>query len=298
MKVVGLLLVRNEDWILPLTLDAALRWCDAVVVVLHKCTDRSEAIVSEFMERYEDKTKVVYVYAHRFCKDDEHWQEMTVRDGMYRLAKGFHPDATHFAMIDADEVLTHNLLPSIRGWCEQLAPGQILDLPMIAPSGSFTLYRADACVWTKSRITCAFRDAEGLGWKPRGTYHFHNRNPHGCRPDRISPLNNVSTGQCEGGVFHLQWANKRRLKAKHVWYKLQEVLRWPDRETVEQVEWKYSQALDKTGLRLEQIPDNWIGDYPIHRVDLESPPWHEIEIKAILEKYGREKFKGLDLFNY
>jgi hypothetical protein len=40
MKLIGLMPVRGEDWILGLSARAALMWCDELVILLHSCTDR------------------------------------------------------------------------------------------------------------------------------------------------------------------------------------------------------------------------------------------------------------------
>jgi uncharacterized metal-binding protein YceD (DUF177 family) len=45
MKLVGLMLCRNSDWVIGLSLRAALMWCDAVVVLMHNCSDDTEEIV-------------------------------------------------------------------------------------------------------------------------------------------------------------------------------------------------------------------------------------------------------------
>src|SRR3990167_2593871 len=47
MKLIGLMLARNEDWVIGCSLRAALRWCDAVVVALHACIDETQRIVSQ-----------------------------------------------------------------------------------------------------------------------------------------------------------------------------------------------------------------------------------------------------------
>ena len=53
--------------------------------------------------------------------------------------------------------------------------------------------------------------------------------------------------------MHLQFANKRRLLAKHVWYRMIEHLRWPGRTPVTVLNSKYDQALDETDIHLAQI---------------------------------------------
>lgn len=44
VKLICTIPVRNEAWCLGLTLRAVLMWCDEVIVLLHCCTDATEAI--------------------------------------------------------------------------------------------------------------------------------------------------------------------------------------------------------------------------------------------------------------
>jgi len=85
MKVVGLMAARNEEWCISLTLRAALMWCDAIVVGLHACTDRTGDIVTEIIhECDEDKHygKVAWVEYSGGT-----WEEMAHRQGMLGRAR-------------------------------------------------------------------------------------------------------------------------------------------------------------------------------------------------------------------
>jgi hypothetical protein len=127
MKLIGLMPVRNEDWCLGLSLRVALLWCDEVVVLLHACTDRSANIVAAIQS--ENPGRIV-VRTHRH----ECWTEMAHRQQMLEIARG--ADATHIAMIDADEILSGNLIPrddgftGIRGYLlSGMTGGEIAQLP-------------------------------------------------------------------------------------------------------------------------------------------------------------------------
>jgi len=105
----------------------------------------------------------------------------------------------------------------------------------------------------------------------------------------------------EGGVFHLQFANWRRLVAKHAWYKVTERLRWPERQDVSDLDAKYRLALDEAGLRLSPIPSDWTAGWKSsgvwQRIDTsDAPSWHEQEVRELIDRNGREMFRGLDLY--
>jgi glycosyltransferase involved in cell wall biosynthesis len=59
MKIVSLTVCRNEEWVLGLSLRAALQWVDHAVVLNHASTDRTGLIVAEIME--ENPGRVTYL---------------------------------------------------------------------------------------------------------------------------------------------------------------------------------------------------------------------------------------------
>ncbi len=284
MILVGLMLVKNEDWVLGCSLRAALDWCDKVVVTLDHCTDKSLDIVLDVQKEL-GKDRVIYEVRGGGVG---FWDEMNVRHENFVLGRKY--GGTHFAIVDADEILTANCLPHMRPWHKALAPGQILDLPMVPNWEGLDKMRDDDSVWTRARLTVGFRDKNDLHWYiPEGGYHHHNRPPKGALPNRMWPIEKY-----QGGVFHLQFANKRRLLAKHVLYRMVDHLRWPNRENVEQLNAKYDQALSAPG-KLTEFPPEWWGDFRRDLIKLDGVPWQEAEIVRLLKERGLEAFRGLDL---
>jgi len=287
MRIVGLMLARNESWVIGCSLRAALRWCDSVLVALHACIDETQRIVSQISK---ESNRRVAFYS---IKDSGQWDEMHVRQRQLEIGRRVM-GGTHFAIVDADEILSHNLLDHVRPWFEQLETRQLIDLPMIPAWRSLDQYRDDFSVWSRGWITAGFKDAPDLCWKPKDqNYHHHNRPPQGTLPNRLKPIHHG-----EGGVFHLQFAAWERLKAKHRHYKMMERLRWPDRETVEQVDRKYSQALDETDIKTSLCPRKWWGDYEKNLVRLSHKSWYEDECVKLWKENGPEPFKGLNLWGF
>lgn len=282
MKIVGVMLVRNEDWVIGASLRAALAWCDEVLVAMHACNDRTAAIVHEVVAQYGMDRMMGALF-----DGDSYWDEMTVRQQTLMMARFMK--ATHVAIIDGDEILTHNWLPRIRGAFEALKPKETLEVPMVAAWDDVDHHRVGDPTWSQSWLTLGFCDHEDLAWKPAGDgYQHHNRPPYGI-------TKRTKFGQHgEGGVMHLQFANKRRLLAKHVLYRMVDHLRWPGRESVEQLNWKYDQALNPSG-RLEEIPKDWWGDWRKELVSVSGVPYQEAEIAKLLAANGRTAFAGLDL---
>jgi len=282
MRLVALMPIRNEDWILGLSLRAVLRWADQVAVVLHCCTDGSRQIVEQVAK--ENPNRVLYKVIDDAC---DYYPETRVRNTL--LAMGRDLGATHFALVDADEVLCGTDLDHVRNVIAQLQPPACLSVPMRPLWRSLWQVRTDYCVWTQARISLAFAEGPHLvGWQSRDGYEWHKRHPYDCT---LVPCDQLD------GVMHLQFANWRRLRAKHAWYKMMEALRCPWRSHAE-IDAQYNMALDEAGLITEPVPSAWWEPYSdlLGYVDMGKPPWHEQQVQQWWSQHGPAVFGGLNLF--
>src|SRR5579872_5017219 len=121
MKLACLMPVRTEDWCLGLTARAALMWCDELIALAHACTDNSVAILQE-IARETGKVRIME-------QPDPLWTEMAHRQALLTIARQY--GATHIATVDADEVLSGNLIASIRGIFQSAPPKLTLQVPWI-----------------------------------------------------------------------------------------------------------------------------------------------------------------------
>lgn len=292
MKLVGMMPVRNEDWVLGLSLRVALMWCDEVVVLLHACTDRSAQIVSEVAEH---EGRIVVRTHHHEC-----WTEMAHRQQMLEIARGM--GATHLAICDADEVLDGNMATMCStGRFKDIVfgtpRGHILELPGYNLRNGINQYHSNG-VWGSRWFSTAFADDPALSWTGDT---FHHREPHG---KKLHPYRPIQQGQ--GGVMHLWGASERRLRAKHALYKITEHLRWPHKSAAS-IDYEYSRAIKgdqfTSDLAVQDwtyssVPESWWAPYAhlMKYLDVDAEPWQEKECQRLVALHGREKFAGLDLF--
>jgi len=269
------MLVRNESWVLRATIQAALKWVDGLVVVDDDSSDETAGIVKSF------NAKIKY---WRAVRTGEHWSEMRLRQ--LTLDMGRDMGGTHFAIIDADEILTANLIFRVRSLFAELKPGQILDFPMVACWKSLDKYATDI----QSVVTLGFMDAPNLCWEPRGTekYEYHNRPPKGSLQDRLNP-------PVEGGVFHLQFAAWSRFIWKHRNYMMSEKVRWgyPDNDINQKYHW-----FEDRGKTLSDAPDAWWLGHDKSAIKLDGDSWYVQEVHRLAHAHGKEMFAGLDLFGW
>ena len=285
MKLIGMMPVRNEDWILGLSARVALTWCDSLVILDHGSTDRTPQIISGLKSEYRDR--IIHVTHH-----DPQWQEMQHRQRMLALAMA--AGATHLAIIDADEVLTGgvDILPAIKG----LSPGAILEMPGYNLRGGLHTYHRTG-IWAERWFATAFAAHPSLHWSGD---RFHHRAPMGL------PLQGVRMcHQGQGGTMHLWGASERRLKAKHALYKMTETLRWPDKPRHE-INRMYSLAFDpRLATQFDQVwiygrtPDAWWAPYQewMPYLDIDAVPWQEQACRNLYAAHGAQRFSGLNLFD-
>jgi len=291
MRLIALMVVRDEEWCIGLSARAALQWCDALAVIEHACTDKTDEILHEVMGEFPGRIRIHEI-------DQPTWLEMELHQCALELGRQI--GGTHFALIDADEVLSGNLVGKpIRDVVKGLPAGGCLDVPMIAPWRGMDVYRDDQSAWSRTMsqiITVAFADAPGLGWAAaQDGYQLHSRAPREHRA-RTLFLNNGN----KGGCLHLQWADWDRLVWKHRRYKMFEALTYPGRSTAAELNAKYGLALDEAGLVTVPMPGPWLEPYWrwMGAVDLTSPPWHRRWCEAAWARYGADVFRGLDLWGW
>ncbi len=288
MKIVATMPVRNEDWVLGCSLRAVLRWVDEVVILDHASTDRTPDICREVSA--ENPGRV-----HCFRDDNPEWQEMRHRQFMLDEARKCR--ATHVALVDADEVLSANLLPVVRDLIAGLPPQGMLQLPWACLARSLDCYYMQG-PWFNNWVSSAFLDGPECYWSSsgRGSYDFHHRHPMGRNFSWHAPI-----GQCQGGLMHLQFVCERRLRAKQALYKMTEVTRWPGREPVSVVDQRYNPAVyqsDPRNYQTAPAPDAWWEPYGDLKnlIEIESEPWQERRCRDLMAEHGAAKFAGLDLF--
>ncbi len=281
MRLIALLAARNEAWCLPTTLRGMLAWADAVAVLLHACTDGTESLIATLDAAHEFPGRV-----HVRCEANPAWNEIDYRRQLHEWGRSL--DGTHFAVMDADELLTTTAAGEMRGRCAALKPGEGFTLPWLNCWRSPDCYRSDNSPFGTGVMPVAFADSPGndLQLPPDG-YQLH------CRVQGVL-LSMLGDRRGGDGILHFQHVVWARVQAKQALYQMDEVLRWPGRRSPAEVAAYYSQACDEAGLETLPVPPEW---WPVENtLDLDAPPWQAVEVRRLLGIHGREKFAGLNLF--
>ena len=284
MKLVGMMAARNEDWSIGCSARVALRWVDELIVFDHASTDETPQILAEIKAEVGERLHVMH-------SDDPIWHEMTHRQAM--LEESRLRRATHHAIIDADEILTSNLVPIVKRCCEGLRPAQYLRAPLFLMWKSPFMVRSDpGSLWAHACTSLVVAEHANLNWTAKGDgYDFHAREPGG------SWAGHRLCGR-DGGVMHLQQADWYRVISKHALYKMTEVLRWPGRRLVRYVDRQYNVSVNETGVETQPAMDKWWAGYEDLKqyIHLGREPWQAEEVQRLWLEHGPEPFRGLNLF--
>ena len=278
MKLVCIMPVRNSDWILGLTARAALMFCDELIVLNHASTDGTAQIIRDIAAEFPGRMRETY-------DNNPVWVEMQHRQLLLDAAR--QRGATHIALVDDDEILTGNLLPTIRGHIE-LTPGHLIfTVPWIWLRGSIHKYHLRG-PWAMSDVSTAFRDAPEWSWSAaaQGGYDHHHRHPFGHPWVPFRPI-----GRRDGGLMHLQAVSDRRVRAKALLYCLTERLRWPERKTPAELNKQYGLAVydesPESLASLGDVPAEWWACYAglMKHLHAEAEPWQLAEARRIISAH-------------
>jgi len=283
-RIVAILPVRNEGWILGCSLRALMRWVDSVVVLNHASTDNTGAILDALVIEYGTGRVTVME------DNDPTWREMSQRQKLLDAARFL--DASHVVIVDADEILTANFLPIIRAMVERTPHGQVLQLPWLQMRGSINQVHTTG-LWGQQNASVAFPDMPEYCWKAQNGYDHHHRHPMGRSHIPYMPMGMARTG----GIMHFQMVSDQRLRAKQALYLMIETIRWPHKRTAAELNKMYGPtvyAVDK----MAPTPSHWWIGYEdlMQYLNVDAEPWQLAEVKRLIAEHGREKFAGLDLF--
>lgn len=196
-------------------------------------------------------------------------------------------------LIDDDEILSGNLLPSICATTKQAPAGAILQLPWLSIRDGIDSVMTTG-TFGKADVSSGFVDHFSYHWEAQGPeqYDHHHRQPHGIctkpngelrAPWRPSNLPRMALG----GIMHLQFSSRRRLAAKHYWYQLTERLRWPDRKTAAEINEMYSNTVrESANAQVAPVPASWWQPYRdadlMRYLHVDAEPWQLQAAKEIV----------------
>jgi hypothetical protein len=276
MKVIALLPVRNEAWILPHSLACLSAFCDVILVNDQRSEDESREVCRRF-------PKVVLLEsAEPLVCEQARWQLLDAARGY----DGFNL----LWCTDADELMSPALTTRfVEAQRAVLEPGTVVECLYY-----HLWHRADR-----------YRIAEpnyGPHWKEIGLRD--DRRMDFSRTRRL-PLHEPrvplagAAGRLRAAdlpVLHLQWLLAERNQMKQAWYRCRELL--DGSKTSAAINDLYSRTLPSPAVRTEPVPPAWVEgitfpDLTIDRI----PSWQEREVRELFDAHSPAFFEPLEIWH-
>lgn len=283
MKVIALLPVRNEAWVLPHSLECLSAFCDVILVCDQGSDDGSRAVYARF-----PKVVVIDLPARPSGAIDHLPQHS--RWVLLDAARNYS-GCNLLWNTDADELIAP---PVMNRWRND--PATSFEPRTFFACGYYHLwnspstYRDDGSAYSPQLKVVAYVDDRELDFQRSSSV----APLHEPRVPEVASHKRVEAGDLP--VLHLQWLFAERNQMKQAWYRGIELLdgRTPARE----INGRYACTLPAPRARTTAVPPAWVEGltFPDFSIDRE-PSWHEREILAWFDKHGPEFFEPLEIWH-
>lgn len=275
MKIIALMPVKDEAWILNTTMPILSKYVDEIIALDDSENDNSREIIQSFggLVIPQGEKKIEY---------------STWRQRLLDLAR--ERGGTHFIWLDADECFTANFGATLRARLMEMKSGQAIFMDWLCLWKSPYHVRFDNSVWTFNVKDFIFCDDE--------TTNFENVAYHEPRTPvkRKNIAANIYVSRDEGAVLHFQFVPFERFQLKQAYIQCREyvLLRHDPGDMNKQ----YAITLDSPGIMTKRIPNDWtIGIPELDTIALASGDRFKITIFDYFDKYGIEHFEPLNIWH-
>lgn len=287
MKVIALVPVRNEAWVLPHSLACLSAFCDIVIVSDQTSTDGSRDIYARF-------PKVVMIdrapSTDRAMAASRRWQ-------LLDRARDYDGRNLLFSL-DADEFLA---APMVRAWLSN--PSTALAPATFFRCGYYQIWSASDLPQRKA----AYRD-DHSPFRPQLKLmaFVDDRQVDFTRSPSDAELHEPRVPELPGArvvdapalpVLHLQWLLPQYNQIKQAWYRCRELI--DGRQSAVELNEFYSITLPSPAVRTSPVPPAWLDGltFPDFAAIDRQPAWHMAEILRWFDRYGVEFFEPLEIWH-
>lgn len=276
MKIISLLPVLNEAWILPHALACLSAFSDVVIVNDQQSDDGSLEICRKF-------PKVVVL------ESNESQISTRARWRLLDAARGYEGHNLLW-FTDADELVAP---ASVRRMVERrrdaLVPGTIVECGYVHLRTSQTQYQRIGLVYGPQMKAVAFVDDRRMDYD-----RSRERSIHEPRVPLDGASGTVLADEVK--VLHLQWLLPQRTQYRQAWYRCHE---WMDgTRSAVAINEAYSHTLPDVPVRTQEVPAEWVEGvtFPDFSIDRE-PSWSERDVLRWFEERTPEFFEPLEIWH-
>jgi len=280
MRIIALMPVRNEGWIIERTLRTLATFCDCIIVADQRSTDDTRTILAEFASKV------------RMIENPEQFHCTRVRWRLLDTAREFHGN-NFILLADADEIFTVSLTDqNVLNELTDIVPGTAIEVPWIQLWRSASFWRRDDSVWSNRWIAAGFRDDRLVKYGSIINPNDHNGRIPLCR--EIIRFPKVK-------LLHYQFVLFERMRSKQCWYRVSEVMEYGLSRDNE-INCYYQVTRDERRLHLEPAPAEWTAGWQARGIDLknfEEAPlyWYDVEVLRCFREKGAAYFAPIDIWD-
>jgi hypothetical protein len=276
VKVIALLPVKNEAWVLEHTLACLSSFCDVVMVHDQQSEDRSREIGKRF-------PKVVWIESaqSQIC-EQARWQ-------LWDAARQY--DGTNLLWCtDADELVSPRLAVRFLDQQQaQLAAGTVIDCLYCHFWNGPTRYRTGLGQYTPYWKPVAIVDDRRVNYDRSRALPLHE--------ERVPISPDSPRVRAEGApVLHLQWLLPNRSQTRQAWYRCREWMQGG--QSAATINSFYSITLPSWYVQTAPIPRDWLDGVTLPDTAIDGEPsWQEADILKWFNERGVEFFEPLEIWH-
>ena len=279
MKIIAILPVRNESWIIRHNLNILVEICDEILVTDGDSTDGTREICSSF-----EKVHLLTDEEKGPVKKENRRKILLERA---RDFEGFN----YILALDADELLTGSFLSSDwKDLLDSMKPGDSRHFRWYWMWKSPQHYREDDSVWSNRWMYCFFRDDRKNSYD---SGNWHEARIPKAYIDRSKEAPNL-------GLMHFAQVGKNRMLSREAHCRVIELCKKFFSST--SINKRYVITRDERNIRLKRVPEEWLLPWEKIGMDFEkfSDPelnYFDIEILQFFKQFGTPHFANLDIWD-
>jgi glycosyltransferase involved in cell wall biosynthesis len=276
MKIIALLPVRNEEWILRHSLACLSAFCDVIIVSDQASDDRSREIGAAF-----PKVQLIHSPASFIAEQ--------ARFRLWDVARQYDGHNVIWCT-DADELIPPAAAARyFNAAREQLAPGTVIDCLYYHLWQSPHQYRASGFPYAPYWKPVAVVDDRQMDYDRSRALPIHQ--------ERVPiPLHAPRVRADDVPVLHLQWLLANTNQVKQAWYRCREWLEAAG--TARAINARYQLTVPPKRVVTAAVPAAWLDGVTLPDLAIDHMrSWQEVEILRWFDERGVAFFEPLEIWH-
>lgn len=260
MKIIAMLPVKNESWVLRHCLQS-LSFCDEILAIDDNSSDNTKDILEEYhctIIPLETKTRVG-------------WKEFEIRS--FLLTEARKKNATHILAIDGDEMFSDTFVNEARNIISRLNVGESLSLPW--------LNVVDATHIHKNPSTKPFIMHDDGSSVFKETFMHVPRVPNYVGGKSLD---------LPYAVLHFQHLNKVRNTFKQVWYMMSELVKGHRHPM------RINATYTSNSIHITEYDISKLIDRPLPDPAVDTHIWQRDAVQEMFTQHGIQLFEPLNIW--